>query len=289
VDRGSLRAQGDIHGRDHVQYVELCGTRRHHHRSEWSTPAWARTPRPRDGFRPSCTASSGPLHDCECGRHHLRRLHQHHPAERILGAADAPARRLVDMYSRKIKMDPWKSGGKTSSKPTSSRATAAGLSYDSGNYQGASTRRSEDRLSAFRPEQARARKEAATWASASPRTARSAASQVAGAVWIRRRTLRQCHRAGLPTGVVRCTSAASRPGRGDHLRAGRGRRLAIPIGEHRDRLGRRTTPQGWGTTGRTTACGAVTLATRKCAKARLIAAHLLGPRRPTWNGRGKFR
>jgi carbon-monoxide dehydrogenase large subunit len=285
-----------IHGRDHVEYVELCGTKD-------GTITGLRTEVYAGMGAYASTAGPGVptiLHGLIYpGPYTIPNVlgtiygvyTNTTPVDAYRGAGRPEAthllERLVDMYARKIKMDPVEVRKKNLIKADQFPYTSAtGLSYDSGNYQGA-LEKALQRIDypAFRAEQAKARREGrylGIGVTTYCEICGLGPSQVAGAVGFGGGLYDSAIVRVYPTGVVRVYIGGKPHGQGEETTFAQivADELAVPIESVEIVSGdTETTPQGWGTYGsRTTAvCGtAVVLATRKVReKARLIAAHLL--------------
>ena len=286
-----------IHGRDHVEYVELCGTKDGTItglRTEVyaGMGAYASTAGPGVPTDPARSHLPGTLHDRERGRHRSTASTPTPRRSTPIVAPGAPRRRTCSSAwwtctRRKIKMDPVEVRRKNLIKADQfPYTTATGLSYDSGNYQGALDKALERiDYSAFRAEQAKARKEGrylGIGVTTYCEICGLGPSQVAGAVGFGGGLYDSAIVRVYPTGVVRVYIGGKPHGQGEETTFAQivADELAIPIENVEIVSGdTETTPQGWGTYGsRTTAvCGtAVALATRKVReKARNIAAHLL--------------
>jgi len=285
-----------IHGRDHIQYVEMCGTRDGTItglRTEvWAgMGAYASTAGPGVPTILHGLIYPGPYTIPNVSGTIYGVYTNTTPVDAYRGAGRPEAthllERLVDLFSRKVKQDPAEVRRKNLIKAEQfPYTTATGLVYDSGNYHGALDKALQKAgYAAFRAEQARARKEGrylGIGVTTYCEICGLGPSQVAGAVGFGGGLYDSAVVRVYPTGVVRVYIGGKPHGQGEETTFAQvvADELALPIESIEIVAGdTETTPQGWGTYGsRTTAvCGsAVALATRKVReKARLIAAHLL--------------
>ncbi len=285
-----------IHGRDHIEYVEMCGTR-DGKITGLRTNVYAGL-----GAYASTAAPGIPtiLHGLiYSGAYTIPNIHgvirgvysNGAPVDAYRGAGRPEAaylvERLVDIYARRIGLDPFEVRRKNFIPADKFPYTVAtGLIYDSGNYQGALDK-AEGMLDlkAFRVEQARARKEGrylGVGVVSYVEICGLGPSQVAGAVGFGGGLYDSAIVRVYPTGMVRVYIGASPHGQGEETTFAQivADEFGYPV-ENVEIIHGDTdnTPQGWGTYGsRTTAvCGsAVKNAALKVKdKARLLAAHLL--------------
>jgi carbon-monoxide dehydrogenase large subunit len=285
-----------IHGRDHVEYVELCGTKDGRItglRTEvWAgMGAYASTAGPGVPTILHGLIYPGPYTIPNVGGTIYGVYSNTTPVDAYRGAGRPEAthllERLVDLYSRKVKLDPTEVRRKNLIKAEQFPYTSAtGLVYDSGNYHGALDKALEKiGYTAFRAEQARARKEGrylGIGVTTYCEICGLGPSQVAGAVGFGGGLYDSAIVRVYPTGMIRVYIGGKPHGQGEETTFAQvvADELNVPVENVEIVSGdTETTPQGWGTYGsRTTAvCGsAVVLATRKVReKARRIAAHLL--------------
>ncbi len=284
------------HGRDHVEYVEMCGTKDGRitglrTRVYAGLGAYASTGAP--GIP---TILHGLVYS---GAYTIPNIHgtiqgvytNGTPVDAYRGAGRPEAayliERLVDIYARKIGMDPVEVRRKNFiPKDKFPYTTVTGLTYDSGNYEGALDKAlGLLDMKAFRAEQAKARKEGrhlGVGVVSYIEICGLGPSQVAGAVGFGGGLYDSALVRVYPTGMVRVYIGASPHGQGEETTFAQivADEFGYPVENveiiHGDT---ETTPQGWGTYGsRTTAvCGsAVKVAAQRVKeKAKKIAAHLL--------------
>lgn len=285
-----------IHGRDHVEYVELCGSK-----DGKITGLRTKVYAGLGGY--ASTASIGVptiLHGLIYpGPYTIPNVlgtiygvyTSTTPVDAYRGAGRPEAtyllERLVDQFARACGKDPVVVRRKNLIPADKfPYSTATGLSYDSGNYQGALDKAlSMIGYEAFREEQKKARK-AGRYLGIGVTTyceiCGLGPSQVAGAVGFGGGLYESALVRVYPTGMVRVYVGVKPHGQGEETTFAQvvADELGLPI-ENVEIVAGDTecTPQGWGTYGsRTTAVGgpAVLLATRKVRdKAKRIAAHLL--------------
>lgn len=285
------------HGRDHVEYVEMCGTKD-------GTITGLRT-RVFAGFGAyASTAAPGVptiLHGLMYSGPYtipnikgvIRGVYTTTaPVDAYRGAGRPEAtfllERLIDLFSRKIGMDPVDVRRKNLiPKDSFPHTVATGLVYDSGNYQGALDKAlGMLDYAKFRAEQTAARKQGryiGVGVTTYCEICGLGPSAVAGAVGFGGGLYESAIVRVFPTGVVRVYIGAKPHGQGEETTFAQvvADEFGIPIENieivHGDTD---STPQGWGTYGsRTTAVSgsAVKLAAQRVkAKAKTIAAHLLG-------------
>jgi carbon-monoxide dehydrogenase large subunit len=285
-----------IHGRDHIEYVELCGTRDGkitglRTRVYAGFGAYASTAAPGIPTILHGLVYSGPytipnIHGTIYGVYTNGT-----PVDAYRGAGRPEAayliERLVDIYARKIGMDPVELRRKNFIPPDKFPYTVAtGLTYDSGNYAPALDKAlGMLDYQAFRREQAEARKQGrylGVGVVSYIEICGSGPSQVAGTIGFGGGQYDSAIVRVYPTGMIRVYIGASPHGQGEETTFAQivAEELGYPVENieivHGDT---ETTPQGWGTYGsRTTAvCGsAVKLATQRVKeKAKKIAAHLM--------------
>jgi len=285
-----------IHGRDHVEYVELCGTRDGRItglRTEVyaGLGAYASTAAPGVPTILHGLIYPGPYTIANVSGTVYGVYTTTTPVDAYRGAGRPEAtyllERLVDHFARACKLDPVAVRRKNLIPAGSFPYTSAtGLVYDSGNYQGALDK-ALDRIGyeRFRREQAAARKKKrylGIGVTTYCEICGIGPSQVAGAVGFGGGLYDSAIVRVYPTGVVRVYVGVKPHGQGEETTFAQvvADELGLPIENVEIVAGdTESTPQGWGTYGsRTTAVGgaAVVLATRKVReKARRIAAHLL--------------
>jgi carbon-monoxide dehydrogenase large subunit len=285
-----------IHGRDHIEYVEMCGTRDGRitgirTRVYAGLGAYASTAGP--GIP---TILHGLVYS---GAYMIPNIHgtihgvytNGTPVDAYRGAGRPEAayliERLVDTFARKIGMDPIEVRRKNFiPKDQFPYTVATGLIYDSGNYEAALDKALGILdLKAFRAEQARARKDGRYLGMGLVSYIEICGlgpSQVAGAVGFGGGLYDSAIVRVFPTGVVRVYIGASPHGQGEETTFAQivADEFGYPV-ENVEIIHGDTdnTPQGWGTYGsRTTAvCGSAVkvAALRVKEKAKLLAAHLL--------------
>ncbi len=285
-----------IHGRDHIEYVEMCGTRDGkitglRTRVYAGLGAYASTAGP--GIP---TILHGLVYS---GAYTIPNIHgvirgvytNGTPVDAYRGAGRPEAaylvERLVDIYARKIGLDPFEVRRKNFIPADKFPYTVAtGLIYDSGNYV-AALDKAEGMLDlkAFRIEQAKARKDGrylGVGVVSYIEICGLGPSQVAGAVGFGGGLYDSAIVRVYPTGMVRVYIGASPHGQGEETTFAQivADEFGYPV-ENVEIIHGDTdnTPQGWGTYGsRTTAvCGSAVknAALKVKEKARLLAAHLL--------------
>jgi aerobic carbon-monoxide dehydrogenase large subunit len=284
------------HGRDHVEYVELCGNRD-------GTITGLRT-KVYAGMG-AYASTSGPgiptiLHGLIYpGAYGVPNVHgtiigvytNSVPVDAYRGAGRPEAsyllERLVDIFARKIGMDPVEVRRKNFIPPDKFPfTTSTGLTYDSGNYEPALDRALQMLdYKAFRRQQEETRKQGrylGVGVVSYIEICGLGPSQVAGAVGFGGGLYDSAVVRVYPTGVVRVYIGASPHGQGEETTFAQivAEEFGCPVENveiiHGDT---ETTPQGWGTYGsRSTAvCGsAVKVAAQRVKeKAKKIAAHLM--------------
>src|SRR6266581_2057567 len=285
-----------IHGRDHVEYVELCGTK-----DGQITGLRTRVYAGLGGY--ASTAAPGVptiLHGLMySGPYTILNIEgtiygvytTTTPVDAYRGAGRPEAtfllERMIDLYARKIGMDPVDVRRKNLiPKDKFPYTVATGITYDSGNYQGALDKAlSLLDYKKFRAEQAKARKQGrylGVGVTTYCEICGLGPSQVAGAVGFGGGLYDSAIVRVYPTGVVRAYIGAKPHGQGEETTFAQivGDEFGIPVENVEVVAGdTEATPQGWGTYGsRTTAvCGsAVKVAAQRVKdKAKKIAAHLL--------------
>lgn len=285
-----------IHGRDHVEYVELCGTRDGkitglRTRVYAGLGAYASTAAPGIPTILHGLVYSGPytipnIHGTVYGVYSNGT-----PVDAYRGAGRPEAayliERLVDLYARRIGLDPVEVRRKNFIPADKfPYATPTGITYDSGNYGPALDKAlTMADYQAFRREQAEARKQGrylGVGVVSYIEICGSGPSQVAGAIGFGGGQYDSAIVRVYPTGMIRVYVGASPHGQGEETTFAQivAEELNYPVENieivHGDTD---NTPQGWGTYGsRTTAvCGsAVKVATQRVKeKAKKIAAHLM--------------
>ncbi len=284
------------HGRDHVQYVEMCGTRDGRitglrTRVYAGLGAYASTSGPGiptilHGLVYSGAYTIPNIHGTIYGVYSTTT-----PVDAYRGAGRPEAaylvERLVDIYAREIGMDPVEVRRKNFiPKDKFPYTVATGLTYDSGNYEGAL-----DKALAmldykkYRAEQAQARKDGrhiGVGVVSYIEICGLGPSQVAGAVGFGGGLYDSAIVRVYPTGMVRVYIGAKPHGQGEETTFAQivADEFGYPVENVEIVAGdTETTPQGWGTYGsRSTAvCGsAVKVAAQRVKeKAKKIAAHLM--------------
>ena len=285
-----------IHGRDHIQHVEMCGTR-DGKITGLRTKVYA-------GLG-AYASTGGPgiptiLHGLVySGAYTIPNIHgtirgvytSGAPVDAYRGAGRPEAaylvERLVDIFARKIGMDPVEVRRKNFIPADKFPYTVAtGLTYDSGNYEPALDKALKMLdYKAFRSQQEEARKQGrylGVGVVSYIEICGLGPSQVAGAVGFGGGGYDSAIVRVYPTGVVRVYIGASPHGQGEETTFAQivAEEFGYPVENveivHGDT---ETTPQGWGTYGsRSTAvCGsAVKVAAQRVKeKAKKIAAHLM--------------
>lgn len=285
-----------IHGRDHVEYVELCGTR-----DGTITGLRTRVYAGLGGY--ASTAAPGVptiLHGLMySGAYMIPNIQgtvygvytNTTPVDAYRGAGRPEAtyliERLVDTYAREIGMDPADVRRKNLiPKEKMPYTVATGITYDSGDYHAAFDK-ALDLIDyrGFRARQAEARKESrfiGIGLCSYTEICGLGPSQVAGAVGFGGGLYESAIVRVYPTGVVRVYVGVRPHGQGEETTFAQvvADEFGVPVENVEIVAGdTESTPQGWGTYGsRTTAVGgsAVALAARKVKeKAKKLAAHLL--------------
>jgi carbon-monoxide dehydrogenase large subunit len=285
-----------IHGRDHVEYVEMCGTRDGkitglRTKVYAGLGAYASTAAPGIPTILHGLVYSGPytipnIHGTIHGVYTTTT-----PVDAYRGAGRPEAayliERLVDIYARKIGMDPVDVRRKNFIPADKfPYAVATGITYDSGNYAPALDKALKILdYPAFRKEQGEARKQGrylGVGVVSYIEICGSGPSQVAGAIGFGGGQYDSAIVRVYPTGMIRVYIGASPHGQGEETTFAQivAEEFGYPMENveivHGDT---ETTPQGWGTYGsRTTAvCGsAVKVAAQRVKeKAKKIAAHLM--------------
>jgi carbon-monoxide dehydrogenase large subunit len=285
-----------IHGRDHVQHVELCGTKDgkitglrtkvYAGLGAYASTAAPGIPTILHGMVYSGCYTIPNIHGTVYGVYTAGT-----PVDAYRGAGRPEAthliERLVDIYARKIGMDPVEVRRKNFIPADKfPYTTATGLVYDSGNYAPALDKALKILdYPAFRRQQEEARKEGrylGVGVVSYLEICGLGPSHVAGAVGIGGGLYDSAIVRVYPTGGVRVYIGASPHGQGEETTFAQivAEEFGCPVENieivHGDT---ETTPQGWGTYGsRSTAvCGsAVKVAAQRVKeKARKIAAHLM--------------
>ena len=285
-----------IHGRDHIEHVEICGTRDGkitgiRTRVYAGLGAYASTAAPGvptilHGLMYSGAYTIPNIHGTVFGVYTTTT-----PVDAYRGAGRPEAtyliERLVDLYAREIGMDPVDVRRKNLiPKDKFPYTVATGITYDSGNYEGTlDTALQALDYKAFRAEQARAREQGrylGVGVVCYTEICGLGPSQVAGAVGFGGGLYESAIVRVYPTGVVRVYIGARPHGQGEETTFAQivAHEFGVPV-EHVEIVAGDTesTPQGWGTYGsRTTAVSgsAVKLAAVKVKeKVKKLAAHLL--------------
>ena len=285
-----------IHGRDHVEYVEMCGTKDGkitglRCRVYAGLGGYASTAGPGIPTILHGLMYSGPytIPNIKGVVHGVYTTTTPVDAYRGAGRPEATylLERLVDQFARKVGMDPVDVRRKNLiPKESFPYTVATGITYDSGNYQGALDKAlGMLDYRAFRAEQAAARKTGRYLGLGVTTYAEICGlgpSQVAGAVGFGGGLYDSAIVRVYPTGVVRVYIGAKPHGQGEETTFAQ--IVADEFGVGVDKVeivagDTETTPQGWGTYGsRTTAVcgGAVKIAAQRVKeKAKKLAAHLL--------------
>ena len=285
-----------IHGRDHIEYVEMCGTR-DGRITGLRTKVYAGL-----GGYASTAAPGIPtiLHGLVySGAYTIANIHgvvhgvytNGTPVDAYRGAGRPEAayliERLVDIFARKIGMDPVEVRRRNFiPKDRFPYIVATGLSYDSGNYE-AALDKAVGMLDyrAFRAEQEKARRQGrylGVGVVSYIEICGSGPGQVAAAIGFGGGQYESAIVRVFPTGMVRVYIGASPHGQGEETTFAQivADEFGYPVESveivHGDTD---NTPQGWGTYGsRTTAVGGSAVknaAVKVKEKARALAAHLL--------------
>jgi carbon-monoxide dehydrogenase large subunit len=285
-----------IHGRDHVEYVEMCGTKAGRitglrTRVYAGLGGYASTAAPGIPTILHGLVYSGP-YTIPNIRGVIHGVYTNTtPVDAYRGAGRPEAayliERLMDLYARKIGMDPIELRRMNFiPRDKFPYQVATGLTYDSGNYEAALDKAlSLLDYKAFRIEQAKARKEGrylGIGVVSYIEICGSGPSQVAGQIGFGGGQYDSAIVRVFPTGMVKVYVGASPHGQGEETTFAQivADEFGYPVENveiiHGDTD---TTAQGWGTYGsRTTAvCGSAVknAALRVREKARQIAAHLL--------------
>ncbi len=285
-----------IHGRDHVEYVEMCGTRDGKVTGLRTTVyaglgAYASTAGPGIPTILHGLIYSGPyaipnIHGTVRGVYTSTT-----PVDAYRGAGRPEAtyllERLMDLFAHEVGMSPVEVRRKNFiPKDKFPYATATGLTYDSGNYEGALDKAlSLFDLKQFRQDQAEGRKRGrylGVGLASYVEICGSGPSQVAGAIGFGGGQYDSAIVRVYPTGMVRVYIGGKPHGQGEETTFAQivADEFGIPVENVEIVAGdTESTPQGWGTYGsRTTAvCGsAVKIAAQRVKeKAKRIAAHLM--------------
>lgn len=285
-----------IHGRDHVQYVELCGTRDGtitglRVRVYAGLGAYASTAGPGIPTILHGLMYSGPytIPNIEGTVYGVYTTTTPVDAYRGAGRPEATflLERVADRFAREIGMDPVAVRRKNLiPKDAFPYTVATGITYDSGDYQGALDKAlAKLDYEGFRRQQEKARREGrylGVGVTTYAEICGLGPSQVAGAVGFGGGLYDSAIVRVYPSGVVRVYIGGRPHGQGEETTFAQvvADEFGVPI-EHVEVVAGDTeaTPQGWGTYGsRTTAvCGAAVkvAAQRVKDKAKKIAAHLL--------------
>lgn len=284
------------HGRDHIEHVELCGT------TDGTITGLRTTVYAGLGAYASTAAPGVPtiLHGLMySGAYMIPNIHgtvygvytTATPVDAYRGAGRPEAtyliERLVDIYARKIGMDPAQVRRKNLiPKEKFPYTVATGITYDSGDYHGALDKAMEIAgYAQFREEQAKARAQGrylgiglVTYTE----ICGLGPSQVAGAIGFGGGLYESAIVRVYPTGMVRVYIGTRPHGQGEETTFAQivAEEFGIPIESVEIVAGdTESTPQGWGTYGsRTTAVGGTAVkqaAVRVKEKAKKLAAHLL--------------
>jgi carbon-monoxide dehydrogenase large subunit len=285
-----------IHGRDHVEYVEMCGTRDgritglrtrvYAGLGAYASTAGPGVPTILHGLMYSGAYTIPNIHGTVYGVYTTTT-----PVDAYRGAGRPEAtfliERLVDLFAAETGLDPVTVRRKNLIPADQfPYAVATGITYDSGNYQGALDRALQAfDYPAFRAEQAKARaagRYLGVGIVCYTEICGLGPSQVAGAVGFGGGLYESAIVRVYPTGVVRVYIGARPHGQGEETTFAQvvADEFGVPIENVEIVAGdTESTPQGWGTYGsRTTAVSgsAVKLAAvRIKEKAKKLAAHLM--------------
>ena len=285
-----------IHGRDHVQYVALCGTKDGkitglRTRVYAGLGGYASTAAPGIPTILHGLMYSGPYTIPNIDGTVYGVYTTTTPVDAYRGAGRPEAtfllERMIDLFARKIGMDPVEVRRKNLiPKDKFPYTVATGITYDSGNYQGALDKALQMvDYKKFRSDQTKGRKEGrylGIGVTTYCEICGLGPSQVAGAVGFGGGLYDSAIVRVYPTGVVRAYIGGKPHGQGEETTFAQivADEFGIPVENVEVVAGdTEATPQGWGTYGsRTTAvCGsAVKLAAQRVKeKTKKIAAHLL--------------
>jgi len=285
-----------IHGRDHIEHVELCGTRDgritglrtrvYAGLGAYASTAGPGIPTILHGLMYSGAYTIPNIHGTIFGVYTTTT-----PVDAYRGAGRPEAtyliERLVDLYALEIGMDPVDVRRKNLiPRDKFPYTVATGITYDSGNYEPAlDTALAALDYKGFRAEQARAREQGrylGVGVVCYTEICGLGPSQVAGAVGFGGGLYESAIVRVYPTGVVRVYIGARPHGQGEETTFAQivAHEFGVPVESVEIVAGdTESTPQGWGTYGsRTTAVSgsAVKLAAVKVKeKAKKLAAHLL--------------
>jgi carbon-monoxide dehydrogenase large subunit len=285
-----------IHGRDHIEHVELCGTRDgritglrarvYAGLGAYASTAGPGIPTILHGLMYSGAYTIPNIHGTVFGVYTTTT-----PVDAYRGAGRPEAtyliERLVDLYAREIGMDPVDVRRKNLiPKDKFPYTVATGITYDSGDYEPAlDTALAALDYKGFRAEQAKAREQGrylGVGVVCYTEICGLGPSQVAGAVGFGGGLYESAIVRVYPTGVVRVYIGARPHGQGEETTFAQivAHEFGVPVENVEIVAGdTESTPQGWGTYGsRTTAVSgsAVKLAAVKVKeKAKKLAAHLL--------------
>lgn len=285
-----------IHGRDHVEYVEMCGTKDgtitglrtkvHAGLGAYASTAAPGVPTILHGLMYSGAYMIPNIKGTVIGAYSSAT-----PVDAYRGAGRPEAtfliERLVDTFAREIGKDPVEVRRKNLiPKDKMPYTVATGITYDSGNYHGALDKAlGLIDYKGFRDEQARARKQGrylGIGVSSYTEICGLGPSQVAGQIGFGGGLYESAIVRVYPTGTVRVYVGVRPHGQGEETTFAQvvADEFGVPVENVEVVAGdTEATPQGWGTYGsRTTAVGggALKLAAVKVKeKARKLAAHLL--------------
>jgi carbon-monoxide dehydrogenase large subunit len=285
-----------IHGRDHIEYVEMCGTRDgaitglrtkvYAGLGGYASTAAPGVPTILHGLMYSGAYTIPNIHGTVYGVYTTTT-----PVDAYRGAGRPEAtyliERLVDSYAREIGLDPADVRRKNLiPKEKMPYTVATGITYDSGDYHTAFDQALElSGYRSFRAEQAKARKSGkylGIGLCSYTEICGLGPSQVAGAVGFGGGLYESAIVRVYPTGVVRAYLGVRPHGQGEETTFAQivADEFGVPIENVEIVAGdTESTPQGWGTYGsRTTAVGGSALkqaAVKVKEKAKKLAAHLL--------------
>ncbi|MFN0179265.1 MAG: xanthine dehydrogenase family protein molybdopterin-binding subunit [Gemmatimonadales bacterium] len=285
-----------IHGRDHIEYVEMCGTKDgtitglktkvYAGMGAYASTAAPGVPTILHGLMYSGAYMIPNIKGQVIGAYTSTT-----PIDAYRGAGRPEAtfliERLVDTYAREIGMDPVEVRRKNLiPKEKMPYTVATGITYDSGNYHGALDKALGIMdYAGFRERQAKARKEGhylGIGVSSYTEICGLGPSQVAGQIGFGGGLYESAVVRVYPTGVVRAYIGTRPHGQGEETTFAQivADEFGVPVENVEIVAGdTESTPQGWGTYGsRTTAVGGAALklaAIKVKDKAKKLAAHLL--------------
>src|SRR5258706_6412030 len=294
--------QGTIHGRDHIQYVELCGTKDgritglrtkvYAGLGGYASTAGPGVPTILHGLMYSGAYTIPNIHGTVYGVYTTTT-----PVDAYRGAGRPEAtyliERLVDLYARKLAMDPVEVRRKNLiPKDKLPYTVATGITYDSGNYAGALDKAlGLMDYKSFRTEQARLRtagRYLGIGVVCYTEICGLGPSSVAGAVGFGGGLYESAVVRVYPTGVVRVYIGARPHGQGEETTFAQivADEFGISIGHLEIVAGdTESTPQGWGTYGSRTTAVSGSAVKAPARKGQGKAKHRAAPP-PRASGRG---